>query len=74
MAGIVGGAIGSSFMNYPDMGLMVVIAIMGGFIMAEISTMVNNQIPKQLKLLFALPFRQAHSNIPKTIDRALPFS
>jgi len=36
VAGIVGGAIGSSFMNYPDMGLIVAIAVMGGFIMAGI--------------------------------------
>ena len=36
VAGIVGGAIGASFTNYPDLGIIVAIAVMGGFIIAEI--------------------------------------
>ena len=36
IAGLVGGAIGASFTNYPELGIIVAIAVMGGFIIAEI--------------------------------------
>lgn len=36
IAGILGEAIGASFMNAPNVGVIVAIAVMGGFIMAAI--------------------------------------
>ena len=37
-AGIVGGAVGSSFMNYSDLGIIAAIAVMGGFLMKHKDT------------------------------------